>query len=57
MTRWRRLLIVPLSACQTRWLPQGTECTDSTAHIILEVTDNGKPALTSYRRIILSVHP
>jgi hypothetical protein len=26
-----------------------------TAHIILEVTDNGSPSLTSYRRVILSV--
>ncbi len=26
-----------------------------TEHLILAVTDNGKPALTSYRRIIVSV--
>ena len=29
----------------------------STAHIILEVTDAGTPALTSYRRVILNVRP
>ena len=29
---------------------------DGTAHIILAVTDNGSPQLTSYRRIILNVH-
>ena len=28
-----------------------------TIHIILEVTDNGSPSLTSYKRIILSVSP
>jgi hypothetical protein len=26
-------------------------------HIILEVTDEGSPSLTSYRRIILHVRP
>ena len=28
-----------------------------TAHIILAVTDEGSPRLTSYRRVILHVHP
>jgi hypothetical protein len=28
-----------------------------TAHIILAVTDSGKPALTRYQRIILTVEP
>jgi hypothetical protein len=28
-----------------------------TAHVILAVTDNGTPALTSYRRAILTVLP
>jgi hypothetical protein len=27
-----------------------------TAHVILAVTDEGSPPLTSYRRIILTVH-
>lgn len=26
-----------------------------TEHVILAVTDNGKPALTSYRRVIVTV--
>ena len=26
-----------------------------TAHVILAVTDNGTPALTSYRRVILTI--
>jgi hypothetical protein len=25
------------------------------AHVILEVTDNGTPSLTSYRRVILTI--
>ena len=27
------------------------------AHVILEVEDNGTPALTSYRRIVLRIRP
>jgi len=27
------------------------------AHIILAVTDDGSPPLTSYRRIVVNVHP
>jgi hypothetical protein len=44
-------------ACRPAWQPSKTPCPRSTAHIILEVTDNGTPALTSYRRVILSVAP
>jgi hypothetical protein len=35
---------------QVKALRTGTE------HLILAVTDNGKPSLTSYRRIIVSVN-
>ena len=28
-----------------------------TIHFILEVTDNGSPPLTSYRRIVLTIDP
>lgn len=43
--------------CAPVWLPNVMPCRgDGVAHIILEVTDNGTPALTSYRRIILHVH-
>lgn len=53
--------ITPTSVCHEMWLKlpgnimrcQG----DGTAHIILAVTDDGSPTLTSYRRIILKVHP
>ncbi len=30
---------------------------EQTLHVIVEVTDNGEPALTSYRRFIISVSP
>jgi hypothetical protein len=44
-------------ACRAKWLPLGPPCTGpGVAHIILAVTDNGSPQLTSYRRIILNVH-
>ena len=29
----------------------------STIHVILEVTDNGSPSLTSYRRLVVTVNP
>jgi hypothetical protein len=45
------------AVCRPAWLPlipcRGT----GTAHIILAVTDEGAPRLTSYRRVILRVHP
>jgi hypothetical protein len=49
------------SACRPTWpsIPgMETPCTAAgVAHIILAVTDNGSPPLTSYRRIILTVNP
>jgi len=42
-------------ACRPAWRPSGEDCRNSRAHLILEVTDNGTPALTSYRRVILVV--
>jgi len=49
--------ITPTLACRPPWLPQYGQCSGTgVAHIILAVTDNGSPALTSYRRIILTVH-
>lgn len=49
--------VMPLAACQARWLGVRPRCDQGTAHIILEVTDSGSPALTTYRRVILTVHP
>jgi hypothetical protein len=43
------------SACRAVWRPINRPCPAGVAHIILAVTDNGSPALTSYRRIILNV--
>jgi hypothetical protein len=43
------------SPCRAGWIP-GMPCRgEGVAHIILEVTDEGRPRLTSYRRIILHV--
>lgn len=33
------------------------EATGATMHLILEVTDNGSPSLTSYQRIVIHVRP
>jgi hypothetical protein len=46
------------SPCRQPWLPGIIPCRgEGVAHIILEVTDEGSPRLTSYRRIILHVRP
>jgi hypothetical protein len=45
------------AACRPMWLPLVPCRGDGTAHLILAVTDAGSPALTSYRRVILHVHP
>ena len=48
--------VTPTAVCRPRWLP-GLPCRGpGIAHIILAVTDNGSPALTSYRRIVVTVH-
>lgn len=45
------------AACADAWIPHVMPCRgDGVAHIILEVTDDGSPRLTSYRRVILHVH-
>lgn len=43
------------AACRPLWLPMIPCKGDGTAHVILAVTDNGSPQLTSYRRVILHV--
>jgi hypothetical protein len=43
--------------CRPAWIPGLISCRGAgVAHIILAVTDNGSPRLTSYRRIILHVN-
>jgi Cellulose-binding Sde182, nucleoside hydrolase-like domain/Cellulose-binding protein Sde0182, C-terminal domain len=44
------------SACHPLWLPLIPCKGDGIAHVILAVTDEGSPRLTSYRRVILHVH-
>jgi Protein of unknown function (DUF1593) len=44
----------PTAACRPNWLPLNP-CAGGVAHLILAVTDNGTPTLTSYRRIIITV--
>ena len=44
------------SPCRPAWIPGLIPCRgDGVAHIILEVTDDGTPRLTSYRRIVFHV--
>jgi hypothetical protein len=44
--------------CRRMWIDGYVPCKGSgIAHIILAVTDNGRPALTRYTRIILTVEP
>ena len=51
-------VVTPISACRPQWLPSQTACIGTgIAYIILAVTDDGSPPLTSYRRIILNVQP
>ena len=42
------------AACRPVWRPMNRPCPTGIAHVILAVTDNGSPALTSYRRVILN---
>jgi Protein of unknown function (DUF1593) len=53
-----QIKVTAKSPCRPDWIDGYIPCTGSgVAHIILAVTDNGKPALTRYRRIILTVEP
>ncbi|MEO8367796.1 MAG: DUF1593 domain-containing protein [Candidatus Solibacter sp.] len=50
-----RAVATVTSACRPAWLP-GRPCpATGVGHVILEVTDEGTPRLTSYRRVILNV--
>jgi hypothetical protein len=49
--------VTATSVCREPWLPNIIRCAGAgSAHIILAVTDDGSPPLTSYRRVILTVH-
>jgi len=51
-----RVEVKATSPCHPMWLPIATCKGDGIAHVILAVTDEGSPRLTSYRRVILHVH-
>ena len=50
-----RVTIRADAACRPLWLPVIPCKGDGVAHVILAVTDEGSPKLTSYRRVILHV--
>ena len=50
-----RVTVQADAACRPLWLPIIPCKGDGVAHIILAVTDEGSPKLTSYRRVILHV--
>ena len=52
-----RVTVKADSPCRANWLPLIPCRGSGTAHIILAVTDNGSPQLTSYRRVVLHIHP
>lgn len=53
-----KVTVTPTAVCRPVWLPSGRRCVgNGVAHVILEVTDEGTPRLTSYRRVILTVRP
>jgi hypothetical protein len=52
-----RTQVVVRSACRPGWIPGMVPCRgEGVAHIILQVTDDGRPELTSYRRVIVHVN-
>ncbi len=50
-----RVTVTPTAACRPDWLQSNQSCREGVAHLVLAVTDDGTPALTSYRRVILRV--
>jgi hypothetical protein len=50
-----RATVTPRAPCRPNWLPLGPPCPTGVAHVILAVTDDGTPSLTSYRRVVLTV--
>ena len=53
-----KISVTAQSPCAPAWIPGLFPCTmEGVAHVILAVTDEGSPALTSYRRVIVHVKP
>jgi len=52
----QRARLTANSPCRAAWIPGAIPCRgDGVAHIVLEVTDEGSPRLTSYRRVVVRV--
>jgi hypothetical protein len=56
-TERSKVTITPTATCRPMWIQTAnSRCpAEGVAHIIVSVTDNGSPSLTSYRRIVLHV--
>jgi len=53
-----RTTLHALAACHQGWIASTDPCRSAgIAHVILAVSDDGKPTMTSYRRIIVTVAP
>lgn len=52
-----RTILTAAAPCRARWSGPARCRGNGVAHIILAVTDDGSPPLTSYRRIIVTVRP
>ncbi|MBI5282611.1 MAG: DUF1593 domain-containing protein [Candidatus Solibacter usitatus] len=51
-----KAVVTPTAVCRPQWMAGRGRCSGAgTAHVIVEVTDEGVPRLTSYRRVILTV--
>ena len=50
-----KAVVTATATCRPAWLGGAGACPNGIAHIILAVTDNGSPALTSYRRVIMNI--
>jgi stringent starvation protein B len=48
---------ISASSSQNAQFVAPTVTSNQTVHVILQVTDNGSPALTSYRRMVVTVEP
>ena len=52
-----KAVVTATATCRPPWLNRGTPCPpEGVAHIVLAATDYGSPKLTSYRRVVLTVH-
>lgn len=52
-----RARVSVVARCAAAWF-DWVECPqENTGHVIVAITDNGAPALTRYRRVVVTVHP